>query len=125
VVDVRNVDRAAQGNPELVLLVGRLGAVKVVPSIQLIVAQELVDVSVELIGAGLDAGVENGAISPSELRAVGIGLHLEFLQSIHGRLNNVTGVVQQIRQIRVIVDAIQQDVVRIGTPTIRAESVTS
>ena len=80
---MRDDDRPAQGSAKLVLLVSRPDPVKVVPPIQLVVAQELVYVPVKLVASGLDAGVENRSVSAAELRTVGVGLHLEFLQRVH------------------------------------------
>ena len=124
IVEMRDEDRSAQGSAELVLLISRPDAVKEVPPIQLVVAQELVHVSVKLVGSRFDAGVENRPVSSAELCAVGVRLHFEFLQGVHGRLNDVTGVIQKIGEVGIVVDAVQQDIVLIRTAPIRTESVT-
>ena len=103
---MRNYDGATQGSAKLVLLVRRPDAVKEIPSIQLVVAQKLVYVPVKLVGSGLNACIENRPVSAAELRTVGVGLHLEFLQRIHRRLNDVTRVVEEISEIGIVVDAV-------------------
>ena len=75
------------------------------------VAEELPDVAVNLIGAGLDDGVHDGAVAASKFGAVGIGLHFEFGDRVHRRLHHVRGAVQHVAQVGIVVDAVEQEVV--------------
>ena len=72
----------------------------------------------ELVGAGLDGGVDDSAIAAAKLSAVGVSLNLEFLQRLYGRLNDVIGLVQQIREIGIVVHAVQQKIVLQGARAI-------
>ena len=79
-------DRAAQGDSKLIALKGRGGAfVEVVGSIERVVAQKLVQGSVELVGP--DSG-DNQHLGPGPLavfRTVGIAEHIELSDSIHAQ----------------------------------------
>ncbi len=92
----------------MILLI-RLAAegVKCVPAIEFVVAQKLVYIAVQLVGAGLDDRIQDRAIAAAELGTVGVGLHLEFRNSIHGRLNDIGGLVQYIAQVRIVVYPIE------------------
>ena len=53
VVDLRDEDRAADGEAIIMLLVDRPGGIEIVAGIEVVVAQELEHVAVEMGGAGL------------------------------------------------------------------------
>src|SRR5208337_3311440 len=71
-------DRSAKGEAKLVLLVGLLASIEPVQRIEFLVSHEFEKIAVELVGAGFNDGVHDGAIAASEFGAVGIRLHLEF-----------------------------------------------
>ena len=101
---------SANGEAKLVLLVGSnrtVGIVKEILGIQLFVAQKFVSAAVKLVGAGLDRGVDDGAVAPAKFGAVGVGLDLEFFNRFHRRLDDVVRFVQQVRQVGIVVHAIQ------------------
>ncbi len=65
----------------------------------------------EFVAARFQRGVYHRSVSPAQLRRVGVRLHLELFESVHRRHHHVVGLVQQIRQIGIIVDAVEQEVV--------------
>ena len=85
--------------------------IEVIAGIQEVVPQKATGASVNVVCPGFDDGVHDGAIPPPEFSAVGIGLYLELCQRVHGRLNDIISFVQQVGQIRVVVDSIAQEVV--------------
>ena len=72
----------------------------------------------KLVGAGLDGGIDDGAVAAPEFRAISVGLDLEFFQRFHRRLNHIVGLIQQIRQIGIVVHSIQQEIVLQGARAI-------
>ena len=88
-----------------------------------IVAQKFPHVAVNLVGAGLDDGVHDGAVAAAEFRAVGIGFDLKLRDGIHRRLHHISGAVQNVAQIRVIVNAVEQEVVLQGAGAVGAEAI--
>ncbi len=118
-------DGAAQGKSELVLLVRLLTElVEAVDGIKLFIAQKLPEVAVDLVGARLDDGVHDRAIAAAEFSAVGIGLDLELGDGIDRRLDHIGGTVEHVAQVRVVVDAVEQEVIlqRAGAAGAEAES---
>jgi hypothetical protein len=65
----------------------------------------------KLVRPRFDNGIHDGPVATSEFRAVGVGLYLEFLQSLHWRLNYEVRFVEQVGQVRIIVHAIQQKII--------------
>src|ERR1019366_6661714 len=121
IVKMGNDNRATEGAAKLVLLVGGccLGrVVKVISTIQLVVPQEFPQRPVETIGAGLDHGVNDRAVAAAELSAVSVTFNLELLQGIGRGLDHKVGFVQEVRQVGVIVDAVEQEIVLQGTRAI-------
>ena len=55
---------------------------KIVPGVEPIVAEELPERAMEIVGAGFDRGIENGGSRAAELRAEARGLNLEFFNRI-------------------------------------------
>ena len=74
------------------------------------------------VGAGFDHGVQNRAIASAEFRAVVVGLNLEFLDGVNGRLNHVRRFIQHVAQIRIIIDSVQQKIILQRTRAVHAES---
>ena len=115
----------AESGAELVLLVLRPSEeVESVASIELFVAQEFVQVTVESIGAGLDDGIHDGAVAAAELGTVGVGLDLEFTNGVDGGLDDVSTAIEDVAEIGVVVDAIEQKVILQGTGAIGTEAPT-
>jgi hypothetical protein len=52
----------------------------VVPGVEHIIAQELIKGSVELVGAGVRNGIDDGTVASTELRGIGACLNLELLK---------------------------------------------
>ena len=65
----------------------------------------------KVVGARLDAGVDDRAGRVTELRAGIGGLDIEFLQSIRWGLHVVAGAIEEVDGVRIVVDAIQDEVV--------------
>src|SRR5207244_6944815 len=81
------LDGAADGGAELVLPPFRFGiTIEEVPGIQLVIAEELPGVPVELIGARLGADVRNGAGAAAIFCREVIGLDHKFLHEVRGGL---------------------------------------
>src|ERR1019366_8691517 len=102
----------AKRDSELVLLVG-LPAEEIerVSAVQLVIAEELVQVAVEAVGAGLDDRIHDGTIAATEFRTIGISLCLEFADGVDGGLDHIRAAVQHVAQIGVVVDAVEQEVI--------------
>jgi len=67
--------------------------------------------SMDLIGARLDARVHHGASRVSEFRAVIAGLQIEFSQCIRRRPHDNAGTIEEVNQVRIVVNAIQNEIV--------------
>ena len=117
--------RSANGHTKLVLAIFRARQVEGVFAIQFVVAQELIEVPVHVIGAGFDCGVNNRSVSAAEFRAVRIGLHLEFLDGVHRGLDHIVGFVQQVGEVGIVVNAVQQEIVLQGAAAVGAEAVSA
>ena len=61
----------------------------------------------ELVGARLGGGIDDGAGGAAELGVVVAGLDLEFLKSIGRRHHDVVGLIEQVGEIGVVVDAVE------------------
>ena len=117
-------DGPAQRKAELVLLVGLLTEdVEVIAGVHFLVAQKLPQVAVDLVGAGLDDGIHDGAVAAAEFGAVGIGLDFEFGDGIHRRLDDISGAVEDVAQIRIVVDAVEQKVILQRAGAVGAEAI--
>ena len=78
----------------MILFIRLTGAVVVVARIEIFVPEKFPGAAMEIIRAGLDHGVDDGAIAAAELRTIRVGLYLEFLERIDGRLNHEVRFVQ-------------------------------
>ena len=117
-------DGPAQRKAELVLLVRLLTEdVEGVNRVDFVVAQKLPQVAVEPVGARLDDRVHDGAIPAAEFRAVGIGFNLELGDGIHGGLDDISGSVEDVAQIRIVIDAVEQEVILQRPRAVRAEAI--
>src|SRR6202008_3268172 len=76
--------------------------------IEFVVAQELPGRAVELVGSGLDCGINDRSAGSPEFRAEVAGLHLEFLNCVGRRKIDVRRAVQEIDGVVVIVNPVQQ-----------------
>ena len=61
----------------------------------------------------------------AEFGAVRVGFHLELGDGIHGRLNHISGAVENVAQICIVVDAVEQKIVLQRAGAVRAKSVGS
>jgi hypothetical protein len=104
VVDLREVDRSAEGSAELVLAVflapGSVGIRDEIVGVEGFVAQILPGVAPETIGSGFDDGVDDCADGVPEFRAVVAVLELEFFDGIGRGRDGVAA-----EDLQVIVDA--------------------
>ncbi len=86
VVGFGNHYRAADGAAELVELERRPGAAafigEKIVGVELVIAKELVERKVRIVGPGLGDHVEDAAGGAPILRAEGVGIHLEFLHRV-------------------------------------------
>jgi hypothetical protein len=97
--------------------------IEVIVSVHFLVAQKLPHVAVDLVGARLDDGVHDGAVAAAEFGAVGIGLHLELGDGVHGRLHHIRRAVEHVAQVGVVVNAIEQKVILQRAGAVGAEPV--
>ena len=88
--------------------------VEEVVGVQLVIAEKIPAGTVHPIGAGLDLGVDDCALAPTELRVVSARLDLERLQGVRGRLNRLRAALLPIGRERVVVDSIQGEIVLEG-----------
>src|SRR5208337_980863 len=119
-------NRAADGETELVLAIFAFGNAsrifKEVRCVQLVIADELPDSSVKLVGSSLDGSIQDSAARTSHLRTIVVGLDLEFLNSIHRRTDDISCPIQKIDEIGVVVHAVEQIVILRRTHTIRGKT---
>ena len=78
-------------------------------------------IAVDLIRAGLDVGLQNCAGRVTKLRAEVACLQAEFGKRIRRRAHNVARAVQEVDQIRIVVDSVEDEVVLLGALTVRHE----
>ena len=91
---------------------------KPIGRIEFIVAEELPDVAMQAVGAGLDGGVEHRTGGTAQLGAELAGLHLELLDGVHRRQDDVVGAVEEVDGVGVVVNAVQQVVVLRGAQAV-------
>src|ERR1700686_1393980 len=116
-------DGPTQSKSKLILFVRLLTEdVEGVGSVNLFVPQKLEHVAVDLVGPGFDGGVHDGAVAAAEFGAVGIGLDLKLGDGVHGRLHHVGGAVENIAQVRIVVDAVEQEVILQSAGAVGAEA---
>src|SRR5206468_5373081 len=82
-----------------------LPLLKNIVRIELLVAKKLEQGSVQLVGPGLRGHLHHRASAPAELRAVIVGVHLEFLDSVDGRFDGLVGSDHDAAEIVVVVAA--------------------
>src|SRR5437762_663370 len=120
--DYRTTDRSA----ELVLpefsFGNSSGILKEICGVELVIAKEFPERPVEMVGAGLNGGIQNGSGGPSELGAKAIGLNLEFLDGVDRRADHKMRAVEEVDQLNVIVNAVKQVVVLCGPQAIRGKA---
>ncbi len=75
-------DGSADHSPVLVLDQLRDGGGEEVARVQVVVPQEVVQIAMETVGAGLQGRVDDAAGGPSDFGGETVGLHLEFLDRI-------------------------------------------
>ena len=69
----------------------------------------------DVVGTGLDGGIEHRAGGTAELSAEVGGLDIEFLDRVNRRKNGEVRSVEEVDRVGVIVDAVEQIVVLRGT----------
>ena len=86
-IDLRNQHRTADGKSELILMIGRRARREIGPRIEVVISQEFIDRTVQLVGAGLDHYVD---VRPgdSSVLCAGVGLDFEFLDGVDGRMDS-------------------------------------
>ena len=104
-------DGQTQRGAELILVIR--GNRCCVPAfrIQIGVAEILPDVAMNLVGAGLDARVHDGARRVSEFRAVVTGLQIEFGKRVRRRTHDEAGAVEEVDQVGIVVYSVKDEVV--------------
>ena len=85
VVQLGEDDRPAGCHAEIVLLVDGLGRAEKAPGVQFLVAQELVDVAVEIVGARFGDEADGAAGSVAHVGFEAAGRHAEFGDGVHRR----------------------------------------
>src|SRR5207249_9649857 len=99
------------------------GILKEICGVELVIAKEFPERPVEMVGAGLNGGIQNGSGGPSELGAKAIGLNLEFLDGVDRRADHKMRAVEEVDQLNVIVNAVKQVVVLCGPQAIRGKEI--
>src|SRR5438309_750790 len=79
---------------------------------------------VELICSRLNSGVQNRSCRASQLRTVVVGFDLEFLNGVHWRFHRVTGPVQEIHEVRIVINPVEKVVVLRGPQAVSGETST-
>ena len=118
-------NRPTQRRPADVLVEPSFRAVGaiVVPrvGVERFVAEEVEQVAAERVRALLDRRVDHGAGGLAELGRIGPRLHAEFLQRVDRGLNHLCAPLLQVRRERVIVRAVEHEVVPGGVVAVRVE----
>src|SRR6185437_12626725 len=89
--------------------------------IQEVVAKILPDIPVNTIGAGLDAGVDDGTSRMPEFGAVVRGGNLELGQRVRRRVDEIAGAPQIILGHGVVVHSVKHEVVLFGPHSVGVE----
>ena len=98
--------------PELVEAELRLaGGRKVIGGIEVVVAQELPQVAVPLVGSGLGGDIQYGCSRVPKFGRVVARLHRELAQRVGRRQKRILSLVDQVADIGVVIQAVQQIVV--------------
>ena len=118
--------RATEREPELIAeelpFLQTLELVEEVDGIHRRVAIELEHVAAILIAARLEAGVQHGAGRAPELGAVAARLNPELLQRVDRGAVHITRAVDEVDEIRVVVDAVEEVVVGEAVLAVRGEA---
>ena len=126
VIEMRNDYRTADRSAELVLpefsFGNSSGILEEICGVELVIAKEFPERPVEMVGAGLNGGIQNGSGGPSELGAKAIGLNLEFLDGVDRRADHKMRAVEEVDELNVIVNAVKQVVVLCGPQAIRGKA---
>ena len=126
IVDARYGHRAANRAAKLVLAEfafgDAAGVLKEVGRVKLVIADELPQGAMNLVGTGLDRGIEHRPARASELGAEVARLNLELLDGIDWRLHGIGGAVQKVHGVIVVVDAVQNVVVVGGGQPVGGET---
>ena len=119
IVVIRDEDRTADGVAEVVLLELRLGVCRIeeVASVENIVAAEVVDVAVELVGAGLGFDFDGAGSVASVLRAVVRGEDFDFGDGVDAGIDVQRGVAAVVH----VVAAVELPVVVFRAAAVEAE----
>ena len=106
-------ERAAEGCAELVAVEGGFagGGLEVAGGVEVGIAEEFEDGAVELIGAGAHDGVDDAAADAAVFGAEVTGDDAEFGKGVGGGLDDLAGVVLVAGAVRVVVEAIHEEVV--------------
>ena len=75
----------------------------------------------DVVGSGLDAGVDDGAGGMAELRGIVAGLELELGQGIGRRVDDVAGAVGEVHHVGVVVHAVEDEVILFGALAVGVE----
>ena len=94
------------------------GIFEEVGSVEFVVAEEFINITVEIVGAGFHGGVQNGSTGTAKLSAEIGSLDFEFLDGVDGRKGDIVGAVEKVNGIGVVVDAVEKVVVLGGPQTV-------
>src|ERR1700733_4318582 len=110
---MRQQYRSAECPAKLVLLVrgNWPHGIKIVPRVQQVIAKKFPSRAVKLVRSGLDDRDDDRSIAAPKLGAIRVRLDLEFLQRFDWRLNYEIRFVEKVRQVRIIVHTVQQEIV--------------
>jgi hypothetical protein len=79
--------------------------------VEIRIANVLPNISMDLIGAGLDAGAHHRTGRVAELGTEVTGLKVELGESIGRRAHHEAGAVEKVDQVCIVVDAVENEVV--------------
>src|SRR5450759_1204283 len=116
VVNPGDVNRAADGTAKIILLVRRPRRIEVVFGIEIVVADELVEVAVEGAGPGFEFRLDRAGAAASVLRPVVRGQHLELRDRVYAGKNVQAAVAAIVH----VVAAVEFPVVVLDTAAIYA-----
>src|SRR5579884_142508 len=108
---------------KLVLAVLRYGPrcrIKVM-NVKGVVTDILPQIAVNLVRTALDAGVDDSTRRVPEFGTVRTGLHFELSQGVRWRPHDKAGTVQEVHYVVVVVHAVQNEVVLLGTLPVRVK----
>ena len=99
-----------------------MGGIEEIFRIELAVAQKFEHTAMELVCAGLDRYIHDGAAGPAEFRAHGVRLHFELGDGVRRGSDDEAGLVGQVFRQAVVIDSVEQIIVLIRAHSVGAEA---